>query len=126
MAILTGLKIEEIQADRVNTAVRFAGEWNQVVVLKGAITVIAAPGQGARLIPVATAALARAGTGDVLSGIIAALLAQGLSPFDAATAAAWLHAYAGLEAETYMETATSVLASDVLESIPTVLAHLHR
>jgi len=126
MAILTGLTVEEIQANRVEIAVRFAGQWNQVVVLKGAITVIAAPGQGARLIPVATSALARAGTGDVLSGIIVSLLAQGLPPFAAATAGAWLHAYAGLEAEAYLETPTSVLASDVLESIPSVLARLHR
>ncbi len=126
MAVLTGLSVEEIQANRLEIAVRFANEWNQVVVLKGAITIIAAPGQGARLIPVATAALARAGTGDVLSGITVSLLAQGLPSFDAATAAAWLHAYAGLEAEAYLETATSVLASDVLESIPAVLARLHR
>jgi NAD(P)H-hydrate epimerase len=126
MAILTGLSVEEIQADRIETAVRYAGLWNQVVVLKGAITVIAAPGQGARLIPVATAALARAGTGDVLSGITVSLLAQGLPPFDAATAAAWLHAFAGLEAEHYLDTPTSVLASDVLEAIPAVFASLQR
>jgi NAD(P)H-hydrate repair Nnr-like enzyme with NAD(P)H-hydrate dehydratase domain len=88
--------------------------------------VIAAPGQGARVIPVATPALARAGTGDVLAGMIVGLLAQGLTPLDAATAGAWIHAYAGKEAENYLETATSVLASDVLESIPAILNRLHR
>ncbi len=124
MAVLTGLKVEEIQADRLAIAVRFAEEWNQVVVLKGALTVIAAPGQGARVIPVATPSLARAGTGDVLSGIIVGLLAQGVAPFQAAAAGAWIHAHAGLEAESFLDAPASVLASDVLESIPAVLSNL--
>jgi ADP-dependent NAD(P)H-hydrate dehydratase / NAD(P)H-hydrate epimerase len=124
MAVLTGMTVEEIQADRLAVALRFAEKWNQVVVLKGALTVIAAPGQGARVIPVATPALARAGTGDVLSGIIAGLLAQGMPPFQAAAAGAWIHAHAGLEAESFLDTSASVLASDVLESIPAVLSDL--
>jgi NAD(P)H-hydrate epimerase len=126
MAILTGLKIEEIQADRLETAMRFANEWQQVVVLKGALTVIAAPGQGAYVVPVATAALARAGTGDVLAGIIVGLLAQGVTPLDAAVAGVWIHAHAGLEAESFLATTASVLASDVLEAIPSVLSQLEK
>lgn len=126
MAILTGLKIEEIQADRLEIAMRYANEWQQVVVLKGALTVIAAPGQGAHVVPVATAALARAGTGDVLSGIIVGLLAQGIAPLDAALAGVWIHAHAGLEAESFLETTASVLASDVLEAIPSVLSQLEK
>ncbi len=121
---MTGLKVEEIQSDRLNIAIRFAEEWGHVVVLKGALTVIAVPGQGASVVPVATAALARAGTGDVLSGIITGLLAQGVSPADAAEAGAWIHAQAGLQAEAFLEGSASVLASDVLESIPTVLHFL--
>jgi ADP-dependent NAD(P)H-hydrate dehydratase / NAD(P)H-hydrate epimerase len=124
MSILSGLSIAEIQADRLKIATRFAEEWNLVLVLKGACTVIAAPGQGARVIPVATPALAHAGTGDVLSGIITGLLAQRVDPFKAAYAGAWIHAHAGLEAEAFMETSASVLASDVLESIPLVLSTL--
>jgi ADP-dependent NAD(P)H-hydrate dehydratase / NAD(P)H-hydrate epimerase len=124
MSILTGLPVSEIQADRLKIAVRFAEEWNLVVVLKGALTVISAPGQGARVIPVATPALARAGTGDVLSGIIVGLIAQKMAPFEAAIAGAWIHAHAGLEAESYLESSASVLASDVLESIPMVLSTL--
>ena len=96
MAVLTGLKIDQIQSERVETALKYAKKWNQVVVLKGALTVIASPDQKARIIPVATAALARAGTGDVLAGIIAGLIAQGVPSFDAATAGAWIHAHAGL------------------------------
>ena len=79
MAVLTGLSLEEIQADRIAIASRFAREWGHVVVLKGAISVIADPGGQVRVIPVATAALARAGTGDVLAGLITGLRAQGLS-----------------------------------------------
>ena len=124
MAVLTGLKVEEIQANRLDTAVRFAEEWGHVVVLKGALTVIAVPGQGASVVPVATAALAHAGTGDVLSGIITGLLAQGVAPAAAAETGAWIHAQAGLEAEALLETSASVLASDVLESIPTILHFL--
>jgi hydroxyethylthiazole kinase-like uncharacterized protein yjeF len=124
MAILTGMTVEDIQSDRVKTAVKFAKAWKQVVVLKGALTVIAAPGMGARVIPVATAALARAGTGDVLTGIIAGLIAQGVPSFEAATAGAWIHAHAGLEAEAFFDGTASVLASDVLESIPAVLSRL--
>ena len=108
----------------MKTAVKYAKAWKQVVVLKGALTVIAAPGKGARVIPVATAALARAGTGDVLTGIIAGLIAQGVPSYDAATAGAWIHAHAGLEAEAFFDGPASVLASDVLESIPAVLSRL--
>ena len=124
MAVLTGLKIDQIQSDRVEIAVKYAKEWNQVVVLKGALTVVAAPDKRARVIPVATSALARAGTGDVLAGIIAGLMAEGVATFDAATAGAWIHAHAGLEAEAFLEGSASVLASDVLESIPAVLSKL--
>lgn len=124
MAILTGMKIEQIQSDRIETAEKYAKAWQQVVVLKGALTVIAAPDRGARVIPVATAALARAGTGDVLAGIIAGLMAQGVPSFEAASAGAWIHAHAGLEAEEFLEGSASVLASDVLDWIPAVLAKL--
>ena len=95
-----------------------------MVVLKGAFTVIAAPDGAATVIPVATPALARAGTGDVLAGLIVGLLAQGLEAYDAAVAGAWIHAQAGLvAAEAYGSTA-SVLAGDVLEAIPDVISDL--
>ena len=67
-----------------------------MVVLKGAFTVIAAPDGRTTTIPVATPALAHAGTGDVLAGLITGLRAQGLEAYDAARLGAWVHAQAGL------------------------------
>lgn len=124
MAVLTGLSREAIQADRVNTAVRFAREWGHVVVLKGAFTVVAAPDGQASMIPVATAALARAGTGDVLAGLIVGLRAQGVLAFPAAVAGAWIHAQAGLRAAEILGGKAAVLAGDVLAAVPGVLAAL--
>jgi ADP-dependent NAD(P)H-hydrate dehydratase / NAD(P)H-hydrate epimerase len=124
MAILTGLSTEEIQADRTGVAVKYAKKWGQVVVLKGAFTVIAAPDGNSTVIPVASPALARAGTGDVLSGLIVGLLAQGLDAYDAAVAGAWIHAQAGLIAADDLGSAASVLAGDVLEAIPDVMSDL--
>ena len=122
MAALTGLETDAIQADRLNTALKFAAEWGQVVVLKGAFTVIAAPDGRATLIPIATAALARAGTGDVLAGIIVSLRAQGVPAYEAALAGAWIHAEAGLYAAEKIGCEASVMAGDVLESIADVLS----
>ncbi|PWB77794.1 MAG: bifunctional ADP-dependent NAD(P)H-hydrate dehydratase/NAD(P)H-hydrate epimerase [Anaerolineales bacterium] len=124
MSVLTGLSIEEIQEDRQTVAVKYAKEWGHVVVLKGAFTVIASPDGRSTLIPVASPALARAGTGDVLAGLIVGLRAQGLEPFDAAVAGAWIHAQAGLYAADDLGTAASVLAGDVLDSVSDVLSDL--
>ena len=121
MAILTGLEKDEIQADRLGTAERFAREWGHVVVLKGAFTVVAAPDGHTALIPVASAALARAGTGDVLAGMIAGQRAQGLEAFEAAMAGAWLHAQSGLQAQASLGNSAAVLARDVLEAVVDVL-----
>ncbi len=124
MAVLTGVEKEEIQADRLEVAERFAGEWGHVVVLKGALTVIAAPDGQTTVIPVATPALARAGTGDVLTGLIAGLRAQGVGAYASAVAGAWLHAQAGVLARDYLGHSASVLAGDVLAAVPDVLAEL--
>jgi NAD(P)H-hydrate epimerase len=124
MAVLTGLSKEEIQDDRQAIASKYAKEWGHVVVLKGAFTVVASPDGRVTIIPVASPALARAGTGDVLAGLITGLRAQGLDPFDAAVAGAWIHAQAGLYAADDLGTTASVLASDVLNSIPDVLSDL--
>ena len=96
MSVLTGLSKDEIQSDREAVAAKFAKQWGHVVVLKGAFTVIAAPDGRIAVLPFASAALARAGTGDVLAGLIVGLRAQGVEAFEAAVAGAWIHAQAGL------------------------------
>ncbi len=124
MSVLTGLSKEEIQADRQGIASKYAKEWGHVLILKGAFTVIASPDGRVTLIPVASPALARAGTGDVLAGLIVGLRAQGLEAFDAAVAGAWIHAQAGLYAADDLGTTASVLAGDVLDSVSDVLTDL--
>jgi ADP-dependent NAD(P)H-hydrate dehydratase / NAD(P)H-hydrate epimerase len=95
MARLLGTTVEEVQSDRAGIAGKAARDWKQVVVLKGAATVIAEPGGKVYVSPFANPALATAGTGDVLAGTIAGLLAQKLRPVDAACAGVYLHGLAG-------------------------------
>jgi len=123
MSRLTGLSIAEIQGDRLGAAVRFAGEWGQTVVLKGAHTLIAAPDGRAGVSPYANPALASAGTGDVLAGAIAGLLAQGLSPFEGACCGVYLHAAAaeGLREELGE---AGLVAGDLLPELPRVIRGL--
>ena len=124
MALLTGMSIEEIQNNRFETARKFASKWGQTVVLKGPLTVIAGEDGRIAIIPIATSSLAKAGTGDVLAGMIGGLLAQGLGGWEAAAAGAWLHAQAGLEARRIIGCDESVLAGDVIRSIPLVYTSL--
>ncbi|MDD5415685.1 MAG: NAD(P)H-hydrate dehydratase [Candidatus Daviesbacteria bacterium] len=123
MSRLTGLSIEEIQKNRLNTAQSFAKKWNQVVVLKGANTVIA-PSQGGVVVsPFANPALATAGTGDVLAGAIAGLLAQSLKPFDAAGVGVYVHGMAGDKLREKIGN-TGALASDLLSLLPQIIKDL--
>jgi ADP-dependent NAD(P)H-hydrate dehydratase / NAD(P)H-hydrate epimerase len=124
MAILCGKPIDEIQQNRLLVAKSYAMEWKHVVVLKGAVTVVAAPDGRVGVIPIATPALAKAGTGDVLAGIITGLRAQGVPAYEAACAGVWIHGRAGLIAEEKVGHSASVLASDVLESIAEVLQEI--
>jgi len=123
MSRLCGLPVAEIQADREGVARRFAKEWGQVVVLKGAGTVIAAPDGRGHTDSHRLAALATAGTGDVLSGIIGGLLAQGMAPYEAAVTGVYLHGEAGAEASARLGTA-GVLAGDLLPLVPVVETRL--
>ena len=110
LARLLGVSTDEVQADRVFSASRLAGP-GRVVVLKGAGTVVA--GAGRQLANTSgTPALATAGTGDVLAGVIGALLAQRLVAFDAAALGAFLHGLAG-EAAAAELTPVCVTAEDI-------------
>ena len=124
LSIMTGTSKDAIQADRLAIAQRLAQEWGHILVLKGALTVVAAPDGQLAVIPVASPALARAGTGDVLAGLIVGLRAQGVPAFEAAAAGAWLHAQAGLCAARRLGSTATVLAGDVLGSVREVMATL--
>jgi len=124
MSVLTELSKDEIQENRLAIAAKYAKEWGHVVVLKGAFTVIAAPDGRTTVIPVASPALARAGTGDVLAGLIVGLRAQGVEAYESAVAGAWIHAQAGLYAADDLGTTASVLAGDVLDSVSDVISDL--
>lgn len=91
MARLTGLSAAEIHANREDAARQYANAWNAVVVLKGARTVVAAPDGRVCVNPTGNPGLARGGSGDVLAGMTAALLACGLPAYEAAACAVYLH-----------------------------------
>ncbi len=124
MSVLTGLSKDEIQSHREEIAMRYAKEWGHVLVLKGAFTIIASPDGRSTTLPIATPALARAGTGDVLAGLIVGLRAQGLNAYDAAVAGTFIHGQAGLFAAEQLGTTASVLAGDVLNAVADVIAEL--
>lgn len=119
MARLAGLSTTEVQSNRLGVALGYAAQTNSVVVLKGAGTVIAAPDGSARLSDVADSTLAHAGTGDVLAGLIAGFVAQGLAPFDAAAAAVWVHGECANQLSA-APAAPSTLASDLLQVLPQI------
>ena len=123
MARLADTSVEEIQRDRLATARRFAQEWHKTVVLKGAYTVIAAPDGRTRVSPIANPGLASAGTGDVLSGVITGLVAQGIPLFDAAAVGVFLHGQAGEILKSRLGDA-GMLASDLLPALPMVIKQL--
>ncbi len=117
MARLTQHSTAEIDADRWTFARRYAESWQVVLLLKGAHTLIAAPDGRTSVIPYKTDALGTAGTGDVLAGLIAGLLAQGLTAFDSARLGAYIHALAGTIAAQTVGSSRSVIASDVLGAL---------
>lgn len=115
----------EVQADRIGRARAAAVEWNCVVVLKGANTIIAAPDGQTFINPSANPALASAGTGDVLSGAISGLLAQGVEPKWAAVAGVYLHAAAGEMVRDSLGSA-GALAGDLLPRLPLAIKAVRR
>ena len=125
MSTLTGLPVSAIQADRIGAAREWAERWGATVVLKGAYTVIATPGEPVQIAPFANPGLATGGTGDVLSGVIVSLLAQGLSPYEAAALGVYLHASAAEIVTNHIGRA-GLAASDLLDALPLASRDLRR
>jgi NAD(P)H-hydrate epimerase len=114
---LLGRSAEEISAHRLSSAREAARAAGAVVVLKDDDTIVT-DGERVAVNTLSAPALATAGTGDVLSGVVAALLARGLEPFAAACAAVLAHARAGRDAAARIGAPESVIATDVIDSIP--------
>jgi len=130
------IDLNDVPADdagRIRIAVQAASEFQQVVVLKGARTVVVEPPtpiqpvEAAKVFVNSTgdSSLSKAGTGDVLAGLIACLMAQKLPRFEAACAAVYLHGLAGEIAGARLGK-RSVLATDVIESLPQAIAEYER
>ncbi len=122
MARLTGLSIAEIQKNRCGIAASFAKANDVFLVLKGAGTIIAAPDGRLAINPTGNPGMAAGGMGDVLSGIIGGLLAQGLNAWDAACLGVYLHGMAADRIATKVQ--TGFLASEVADEIPMALQEL--
>jgi NAD(P)H-hydrate epimerase len=118
LARLLELDSAEIERERLRHVRAAAALAGAVVVLKGDDTLIAEPDGRVAVSAGASPALATAGTGDVLAGVIAALLAQGLDPFTAAAAGVWMHAEAGRQAALALGAAEGVIATDVIAALP--------
>ncbi len=115
-ARLLGVSIADVQADRSAALRRLVELTGAAVILKGAGTLVSAPGQGVHLVAGVNPGMARGGMGDVLSGIAGAMLARGLPAFDAARAAAWLHVRAG-DVAAWRKGHEAMLATDVVECL---------
>ncbi|WP_182377561.1 NAD(P)H-hydrate dehydratase [Nocardioides sp. WS12] len=120
LARMLGVDRAAVEAESLSFALRAAHEYDAVVLLKGRHTVIAEPGGRVRVTTSGTPWLATAGAGDVLGGVIGALLAGGLDPFDAASVGSWLHGAAATQAAA----GGPIVASDVAAALPSLVAAL--
>lgn len=126
MAQITGLSNTEIQSNRWEIAQQFARKWGVTLILKGALTVVATADGRLNINPIQDSALGTAGSGDVLTGIIGGLLAQGMGADKAALLGVWLHGMAGHEAHHRLGGPESVTALDILGEIPTAIRKTKR
>jgi NAD(P)H-hydrate epimerase len=124
MARLLGTSTEEVQSNRMDAVRQAASRFHCVTVLKGARTLIADPSGRVFINPTGGAGLATGGTGDVLAGAIGGLMAQGLSPLDAAICGVFVNGRAGDIAEEELG-AAGVIAGDVLRALPAALKELY-
>lgn len=123
MAALTGLAVSEIQSNRLAVARQYAVEWKSIIILKGAATIVAFPDGEVYINTTGNAGMATGGTGDVLTGMVAALIAQGCSSHDAAVIGVYLHGLAGdLVAA---NRPIGMTAGDLAQAIPTAICGMY-
>ncbi len=122
---LMDCSVQEIQENRVQAAQKAAEKFGCVVVLKGAHSIVASPDGELFINPTGNAGMATAGAGDVLSGIIGGLLAQGLKPIDAAAVGVYLHGAAGDYAASEIGE-TGLIAGDIMGSIPFAISNIEK
>jgi len=125
MARLMATTVEKVQEDRVQIALQAAVNFNAVVVLKGAATIIATPEKQVFINSSGCSALATAGAGDVLAGAIGGLIAQGAAPLEAAILGVYIHGLAG-EILAEEKGSRGILAGDVVEALPLALQALEK
>jgi len=119
MGRLTGLSAASVQQDRLNLSRRWSTEWGAVLVLKGSRSIIASPDGTVYINPTGNPGMATGGSGDVLTGVIAGLLAQGMEASRATAAGVYLHGMAGDRAA-LEKGMPGLLAGDILHSLPEV------
>lgn len=125
MARLVKKSIKEVQADRLEIARSFAEEWNVTLVLKGNKTIVAMPNGDAYINITGNPGMATAGSGDVLCGIIAGFIAQGLNPQTAAVAGVYVHGLAG-DLACSQKGERGLIAGDIIEGVPEVLRRIEK
>lgn len=120
MSRLTGKPVNEVQADRIGIAQGFASDYNVYVILKGAGTIIANPKGDTFINTTGNPGMATAGTGDVLAGIVAGLVAQKIPASEASKAAVFIHGLAG-DIVSQKKDQISLIATDIINEIPNIL-----
>jgi NAD(P)H-hydrate epimerase len=123
MARLTGKDSAEVQSGRKDIALNFAHQYNIVLVLKGHQTIVARPNGECYINETGNPGMATGGTGDVLTGIIASFVGQGLEPYDAAVAGVYFHGLAG-DMAAKEKGVLSLTATDLLNKLPEALKRL--
>ena len=125
MARLIGIRVEDVQNNRIGIAKEFASKWNVITVLKGSRTVVAFPDGSVWINTTGNPGMASGGTGDVLTGIIAGFAAQGVGLENAAIAGVYVHGLAGDSASGKFGE-HGLVASDIIEDIPLIIKDVIR
>ncbi|HHY83630.1 MAG TPA: NAD(P)H-hydrate dehydratase [Clostridiales bacterium] len=125
MSRMTGLAVDEIIGRPIETASQFASEYDCIVLLKGAASIVAEPGGRIYVNASGNSGMAKGGSGDVLTGMIASLLAQGYGPFEAAVLGCYIHGRAGDDAARLLGE-TGMTPVDMIDAIPRTFQRLYK